>query len=441
MKIPFILLTGILLLTACVAPPAPGPQTTAATPTTVASVPSPDQAMPPREDPTLTATEAAQTLFGVSPARPTPVFLGDPALPLPAGIVSETLASPIAAADGLRVLYIDSGLHVWNVDGGSDDDLGWPAHAIDCALLGSDGRTLYFSDQRGLSAIDLTTTVSPTLLIEHFIDENSSARHRLFCAVSQSADGQELTVQARTGQWRQLGVLAPETGVLRVVESPIGPPGEPWSCPGSSAWGQGAVLLLSGYSQGDCIQTPGLFRAEWGKPLVPSPVLTGTLPALENRLPARAGAWHLTPNDDHSRIAFWFDKDYARPDGVFLSQALGVVDGAGDNLVWLIDGVSGRNGPPAWSADGQSVYIVTSEQFDVLDPRAWQIRRIGLDGREEVAAELDARFVVLAGPERDGKLLLLILNDEFTYGVHVLDLATGELVNGPADVTVVGWLP
>ena len=60
---------------------------------------------------------------------------------------------------------------------------------------------------------------------------------------------------------------------------------------------------------------------------------------------------------------------------------------------------------------------------------------------EFVVAEFDARFALLAGPERDGKLLLLLLNDQLTYGVHVLDIASGEIQNGPAGVAVVGWLP
>lgn len=436
-----LLVLAGLLLAACTAPPAPAPQAVAGTPAaSVAAAPS-VEAMPPRDDPTPVATEPPVPFLAESPPRPTPGFFPPPAAPLPAGVVSETLSSPVAAADGLRVLYLDGGLHVWNVDDASDVDLAWPAHAIDCPLLADDGHTLYFTDQGGVRALDLTAPLTPTLLIEHHVDANNPARNRQFCAVAQSADGENLVLQARDQQWYQLGVLAPGSGQLRVIESPLGPPGEPWSCPGGVAWGEGTTILVSGYSQGSCVQAPGLFRTEWGQPLAPTALLTGTLPALGDRLPARAGAYHLTPNADHSRIAFWFDEDYARADGLFTTQSLAVVDGAGDNLVRLTAGIAGRNGPPAWSADGQSLFIATSEQFDSLDPHRWQIRRIGLDGADEAAAELDARFVLLAGPERDGRLLLLILNDQLTYGLHVLDLASGELTAGPNNVTPVGWLP
>lgn len=440
MKKTLTVLAGILLLSACVAPPPPAPQTTTATPAAVATSELPAPSMPPRDDPTPETTEPAELPLDQPPAQPLTQSTPTAALPLPPGVVSETLASPIPPADGLRVLYLDGGLRIWNVEAGTNDDLGWPAHAIACPVLGEDGHTFYFSDQRGASSIDLTAPVSPTLLVENIADETNMMRSRSFCVTAPSGDGKALLMMARDLHWYQLGVLAPETGVLRVVESPIGPPGEPWNCPGSSAWGQGNTILLSGYSQGSCVQSPGLFRASWGEPLVPSPVLTGTLPALEGRLPTRAGAWFLRPNADHSRIAFWFDKDYARPDGTFMSQALGVVDGAGENLVWLTDGIAGRNGPPAWSADGQSVYIATAEQFDVLDPHPWQIRRIGLDGQEEVVAELNERFVVLVAPEREGKLLLQLMNDSLGYDTYVLDLATGELIAGPAG-WLIDWLP
>ncbi len=444
MKKTLILTTiGLILLAACAAPPAPAPAppTVDATPAASEVVAPTSAAMPPMNDPTPTVTEEAVQFGGMLPARPTPEFIAPLADPLPAGVVSETLTSPVTAADGLRVLYLNGSLHVWDVAGQSDTDLGWPGHAIDCPVLAGDSKTFYFTDQRGVSEIDLTAAITPTLLVKHYIDDNNQARNRQFCVVGEAADGANLLMQARDRQWYQLGVLAPETGVLRVVESPLGPPGEPWNCPGGIAWGQDNTILLSGYSVGSCIQAPGLFKAEWGQPLVPSPVLTGTLPALADRLPQRAGAWHLTPNADHSKIAFWFDKDYARDDGAFLSQALTVIDGTGENPVQLTGPIPGRNGPPVWSADGQSLYIATSEQFDVLDPHLWQIRRVGLDGADEVAAEIDARFALLAGPERDGKLLLLLMNDQLTYGLHVLDLASGELQNGPANVAVVGWLP
>lgn len=433
---------GLILLAACAAPPAPAPQAVDNTPAAVEAVVSPaGEAMPPREDPTPAATEPSVQFGGELPARPTPAIFAPPAAPLPIGVVSETLSSPLSAADGLRVLYLNGSLHVWDVAGQTDQDLGWPAHSIDCPALGNDGKTFYFTDQRGVGAIDLTSAVTPTLLVEHYVDDNNPGRNRQFCVVGQSTDGANVLLQARDRQWYQQGVLTPETGVLRVFESPLGPPGEPWSCPGSVAWGQGDTILMSGYSLGSCIQAPGLFKAEWGQPLVPSALLTGTMPALTDRLPQRAGAWHLTPNADHSRIAFWFDESFARDDGAFLNQALMVVDGTGETPVRLTDAIPGRNGPPVWSADGQSLYIATSEQYDVLDPHLWQIRRVGLDGTSEVAAEFDARFAILAGPERDGKLLLLLMNDQLTYGLHVLDLATGELQNGPAGVSVVGWLP
>ena len=438
--IAFITLT-LILTAACAAPPASVPQAATATPAATDAVAPTSEAMPPRDDPTPAATEEGLQLDSTLLPRPTPAYFAPLAEALPAGVVSETLASPLVAADGLQVLYLNGSLHVWDVAGQTDTDLGWPAHAVDCLMLGSDGKTLYFTDQRGVSAIDLTAVVSPTLLVEHYIDDNNSARNRQFCTVGQSNDGAALLLQAHDRQWYQLGVLSPESNVLRVVESPLGPPGEPWNCPGSIAWGQEDTILLSGYSVGSCIQAPGLFKTEWGGPLVPSPVLTGTLPALGDRLPQRAGAWHLTPNADHSRVAFWFDQDYAREDGAFLKQVLTVVDGMGDDPVQLTDPIPGRNGPPVWSADGESLYIATSEQFDVLDPHPWQIRRIGLDGADQVVAEFDARFALLAGPERDGKLLLLLLNDQLTYGVHVLDIASGEIQNGPAGVAVVGWLP
>lgn len=434
---------GLILLAACAAPPGPAPvrQVADDTPAAGNAVAPTSEAMPPRDDPTPGATEEAVQLDGTLPARPTPVYIAPLAVPPPAGVVSETLSSPVAAADGLRVLYLNGSLHVWDVAAQTDVDLGWPTHAIDCPALAGDGKTFYFTDQRGVNEIDLTAVVTPTLLVEHYIDDNNPARNRQFCVVGESDDGASLLLQARDHQWYQLGVLAPETGLLRVVESPLGPPGEPWNCPGSIAWGQGNTILMSGYSVGSCIQAPGLFKAEWGQPLIPSPVLTGTLPALTDRLPQRAGAWHLTPNADHSRVAFWFDQDYAREDGAFLAQTLTVVDGTGGNPEQLTDAVPGRNGPPVWSADGQSLYIATSEQFDVLDPQQWQIRRIGLNGTDEVVAGFDARFALLAGPERDGKLLLLLMNDQLTYGLHVLDLASGEFLNGPASVAVVGWLP
>lgn len=432
-----------MLLAACAAPPSPAPTLPAAvdTPTVTAEVAPTSEAMPPRDDPTPAAADETVPLGGELLARPTPSYIAPLALPLPAGVVSETLSNPVTVADGLRVLYLNGSLHVWDVSAQTDVDLGWPIHAIDCPALAGDGKTFYFSDQRGVNEIDLTSVVTPTLLVKHYVDDNNPARDRQFCVIGESGDGANLLMQARDRQWYQLGVLTPETGVLRVVESPLGPPGEPWGCPGAIAWGEDNTILVSGYSVGSCIQAPGLYKVDWGQPLVPSPVLTGTLPALADRLPQRAGAWHLTPNADHSMIAFWFDQDYARDDGAFLAQTLTVVDGNGENPVQLTDAIPGRNGPPVWSADGKSLYIATAEQFDVLDPHPWQIRRIGLDGTDEVVAELDARFALLAGPERDGKLLVLLMNDELTYGLHVLDLASGELLNGPANVAVVGWLP
>ena len=442
MKKTFILITiGLILLAACAAPPAPAPQVVADTPVASEVVAPTSEAMPPKDDPTPAVTEEAVQLGGTLPARPTPEFIAPLAAPLPVGVVSETLSSPVAAADGLRVLYLNGSLHVWDVAAQTDVDLGWPTHAIDCPVLAGDGKTFYFTDQRGVNEIDLTAVVTPTLLVKHYIDDNNPARNRQFCVVGELVDGVNLLMQARDRQWYQLGVLSPETGVLRVVESPLGPPGEPWNCPGGIAWGLDNTILLSGYAVGSCIQAPGLFKVDWGQPLVPSPVLTGTLPALVDRLPQRAGASHLTPNVDHSKVAFWFDQDYAREDGAFLTQALTMIDGTGENPVQLTGPIPGRNGPSAWSADGQSLYFATSEQFDVLDPQQWQIRRIGLNGADEVVAEFDARFALLAGPERDGKLLLLLMNDQLTYGLHVLDLASGEILNGPANVAVVGWLP
>jgi hypothetical protein len=49
--------------------------------------------------------------------------------------------------------------------------------------------------------------------------------------------------------------------------------------------------------------------------------------------------------------------------------------------------------------------------------------------------------VLLFGAEQGGKLSLFTLNDDFAYAFHILDLATGELQDGPAQVTVVDWLP
>jgi hypothetical protein len=206
-------------------------------------------------------------------------------------------------------------------------------------------------------------------------------------------------------------------------------------------WGADKTLLVTGYSTGPCVQFPGLYKTEWGRPLVPTEILTGTLPALAGGLPAKAGASQLTRSPDGSLVAFWFDEGWGVPEARVVEQGLYVVDANGAHPRRLAGPVPGQNSPAVWSADSQHLYFVTSEPFDTIDPHPWQVHRLDIaTGQSEVVAELVARHLGLVWPERAGKLPLLILNDDLVYGYHLLDLATGDLQHGPAQVSIVGWL-
>ena len=124
-----------------------------------------------------------------------------------------------------------------------------------------------------------------------------------------------------------------------------------------------------------------------------------------------------------------------------VEQALYVADSNGDNPRRLLGPLPGLNGSPSWSADSQALYYPNSEPFDTVEPHPWQIHRLDVaTGTSDVVAEIVARQLLLSGSERDGKLSMFILNDDFVYQFHLLDLATGELLNGPAQVTVIDWL-
>lgn len=398
--------------------------------------------MAPAVEPTPSADPDVIMLTSpIDAARATPTYFGAPPEPLPAGKVEDAPPAVPVSEPGERLLYLDQTLHIWRPDEGRDENLGWPSVAVECAWLAPDGHTFYFSDDEGVKRTDLAQPESPQLLLPHYTTDKNPARNRRFCVAGQSDSGQLLLVQARDQRWYQWGVLDPASGAVRAVESPFGPPNEPWYCPGGAVWGQGATLFVSGYSVGACNQAPGLYTTQYGQPLAPTAVLTGTLPALGARPVQRAGAWQLTRSPDGQHVAFWFDQDWASQDGQFLTQALYVVDADGANPRKLSAPVAGRNGPPAWSADSRSLYYAAPQAFDVLDPQPWQIHRIDLaNGQDQVVAELPARFIILAETERGGKLLLLTLTDAFDYQMHLLDLTTGEMENGPARVAPIGWL-
>ena len=170
---------------------------------------------------------------------------------------------------GHNLLYLDQTLHIWHVDEQRLDDLGWPNVAIDCPWLAPDGHTLYFADEVGAKSIDLTQPVTPTLVLKHYAEDDNPARHRRFCILGQSDSGQLLLLQAREAKWYQWGVTPLDGSIIRAVELPVGPPGEAWTCPGAAVWGKDSTLLLSGYSNGPCVQFPALYKTEWGRPLVP----------------------------------------------------------------------------------------------------------------------------------------------------------------------------
>ena len=119
-----------------------------------------------------------------------------------------------------------------------------------------------------------------------------------------------------------------------------------------------------------------------------------------------------------------------------------MVDGKAQNPRQLTDGIPGGGGLPAWSDDSSALYYAVGLPFDSLEPRPWQVIRIAMaEEAEQVVAEFPARQVFLVGPVQEDRLLLLTLTDDLTYAARALDLKTGELVNGPAQVAVVGWLP
>lgn len=390
-----------------------------------------------------TAPAQADTEAPAISLEPTPDFFGPPAVPLPAGVITTAPPALPPTAAGQRVLYVNGALHVWHVDEQRDQDLGWPNRILDCPWLAPDGRVLYFSDDEGAKRVDLVNPQPPELLLAHVTASPNPARRLRFCVQGQSDDGQRLLVQARDRQWYQWGVLETATSTLRVVESPFGPPGEPWYCPGAALWGQDDVLFVTGYSAGRCNQFPGLHLTRWGAPLAPSPVLTATLPPVGERQGQEAGAWFLARSPDGSQVAFWFDEGWAREDGAFLERALYTVQANGADPLRVGQAAPNGSGLPAWSEDSQSLYYVTSQPFDVLDPHPWQIHRLQVDdGADEVVAGLTARYVALAGPERAGRLLVTTLLDDLArYAVHVLDVPSRQVLDGPAQVQVLGWLP
>lgn len=402
--------------------------------------------MPPAIEPTPVIPTPApnqKLIFTSSPPRPTPTYFAPPATALPTGTITTALPTVPTVGPGLSVLYLNGTLHVWRVNAARDDDLGWPDAAIECAWLAPDGHTLYFSDAEGAKRIDLTTPEPPQLLVPHFVSDPNPARHRRFCITDQSDDGSRLLLQARDQRWYQWGVLQEGTQVLRVVESPFGPPGEPWHCPGAALWGQGNVLFVTGYSKGRCNQFPGFHITHWGGPLVPTAVVTSTLPPLGEHLHQLGGAWTPVRSPDGRLVAFWLDEDWAREDGAFFQRVLYVINADGSSPRPLTPALpnGGGGGPPAWSADSQVIYYVTSQPFDSLDPHEWQIHRLSVvDGQDEIVQTLVTRHIVIRSPEYRHQLLLQILNDDFDYQLHVLDLNSGELLNGPALVTVLGWL-
>lgn len=390
---------------------------------------------------TPTKDPLAELLGGASPARPTPSYFKPPQDLLPTGNV--TAVSPAVSVEGGHnsLLYLDQTLHLWHVDEQRVEDLAWPNAAIECPWLAPDKRTLYFADEIGVKSIDLTQPVTPTLVLRHYTEDDNPARHRRFCITGRSDSGQLLLLQARDKTWYQWGVTPLDGTIVRAVESPVGPAGEAWYCPGAALWGEGDTLLLSGYSSGPCVQFPGLYRTEWGAPLVPGAILTGTLPAVAGGLPQQAGASLLTRNPDGSQVAFWFDEGWAVPEARVVEQGLYVVDADGTHPRRLLGPLPGQNGPLAWSADGKALLYVTAEFYDSIDPQPWQVHRIDVaSGQDAVVAEIVARRLNVVGPERDGKLSLQILNDDLVFAYHVLDLATGALQNGPAQVRVLDWL-
>lgn len=438
----------VLALTACtqVAPaPAASPAAAATTAVEASSTPgitpAPD-VTPAPPDEKLKIPPVEPTPLEEPQARPTPSYFEPPRSQLPAGEVIAPWPGISPDDIGRGLLYLDQTLHVWHVDEQAVDDLGWPDVAIECPWLAPDGRTLYFADEVGVKSIDLTQPMTPTLVLNHYTVDDNPARHRRFCILGQSDSGQLLLLQARDARWYQWGVTPLDGSVVRVVESPVGPPGEAWTCPGAAVWGADGTLLLSGYSTGPCVQFPALYKTEWGRPLAPTEILTGTLPAVGDGLPAKAGATQLTRSPDGSRVAFWFDEGWAIPEARAVEQALYSVDSDGANTERLLGPLPGQNGPLAWSADSQALYYLSSEPFDTLEPHPWQVHRLDItSGASKVVAEIVARQALLFGPELDGRLSLFTLNDEFVYAFHVLDLATGDLQNGPAQVTAIDWLP
>ncbi|MFN2168591.1 MAG: hypothetical protein ACK2U9_20340, partial [Anaerolineae bacterium] len=337
MKYPRLLLCLALLalLAGCASPTAPALPAAPAASSSAGSPPGPDAAtpgpdslpapgdgalVPPREPSPPPTEPLVRILEGESPARPTPSYFEPPAEELTLGIVTDAPPAVPAAAGQDRLLYADQTLHVWHVDDARDENLNWPPVAIDCPWLAPDGHTLFFSDQEGAKRVDLRAPEPPQLLVEHFTSDPNEARHRHFCVRGVSDDGQKLLLQASDNHWYQWGVLDQDTDALQVVESPFGPPGEPWYCPGAALWGQDGTLFVSGYSAGRCNQFPGLHVTHWGEPLVPTPVVTSTLPSLAGHPKQMGGAWSLSRSPDGSQVAFWLDEDWAREDGTFLSR-------------------------------------------------------------------------------------------------------------------------
>jgi dipeptidyl aminopeptidase/acylaminoacyl peptidase len=149
----------------------------------------------------------------------------------------------------------------------------------------------------------------------------------------------------------------------------------------------------------------------------------------------------LVRSPDGSQVAFWFDEGWAVPESRVVEQALYAVDADGSRPRRLVGPLPGQNGSLAWSADGRAIYYVSTDRYDGIEPQPWRIHRVDVaTGQEEVASEIVARRLNLLSQERDGKLLLEILNDDLVFAVHILDLATGEMENGPAAVNVLGWL-
>ncbi|MEA3335892.1 MAG: hypothetical protein U9R25_08260 [Chloroflexota bacterium] len=427
------LLVAILWLAgACYAPTVPAPAVDA---TGIAG--KTDKPMPPAEETPIVSQPVK--MKKPNPELALPQSLPTDALPgpLPEGVESQ--APP--ALSGADLLFFNGRLGTWSPGEEQVHPVEWPSVAILCPWLAPDGHTLYFSDGEGAKVVDLSNPQPPQLIIAHQTEDENPARHRRFCVVDRTPDGERLLFQGLDRWWYLLGIMDQERGVGALVESPFGPPGEPWHCPGDGVWGDNSTVVLSGYSTGRCRQNPGLFTVQWGEALVPTVVLSGTLPALGDEPVKKAGAWQLVRSPDDGKVAFWFDEDWARQDGAFLTQSLNVIDSDGNNVQQLVESVPGRNGPVAWAEDSQSLYYLSSEPFDTLDPHRWQLHRWDLGKKEDaIVWEFEARHAILSGPVQGNQLLVSTLADDIGSNVYAFDLTNGDIWAGPANAMILSWL-